>query len=147
MINALIKSTAWPDSVFILTYDEGGGLYDHVPPIKVPAPDNVPPQTQNVPFTVLPGDFTDSGFRVPFVMVSPWVKPNYVSHVNTDTTSILKLIEARFHLSPLTGRDGSAAISDLTDFFDFSTPHLLTPPPLPAQPTNGTCDKTKESGP
>lgn len=147
MINALIKSTAWPDSVFILAFDEGGGLYDHVPPITLPAPDSQPPDTQNVPFTVMPGDFTQSGFRVPFVMVSPWVKPNYVSHVQTDYTAILKLIETRFHLPALTARDGSAAVSDLSDFFDFSTPHLLTPPALPAQPTNGTCDPKQESGP
>ncbi len=147
MINALMKSSAWPDSAFILAFDEGGGLYDHVPPITLPKPDDQPPDTQNVPFTVLPGDFTQSGFRVPFVMVSPWVKPNFVSHVNTDTTSILKFIETRFQLPPLTQRDGSSAVSDLADFFDFSTPHLLTPPPLPAQPTNGVCDKTKESGP
>ena len=147
MINALMKSSAWPDSVFILAFDEGGGLYDHVPPIPLPAPDSQPPDTKNVPFTVLPGDFTNSGFRVPFVMVSPWVIPNYVSHVKTDTTSILKLIETRFNLPPLTQRDGSSAVSDLSDFFDFSSPHLLTPPTLPAQPTNGTCNMKLESGP
>jgi phospholipase C len=133
--------------VFILAFDEGGGLYDHVPPIPLPAPDSQPPDSQNVPFTVLPGDFTNSGFRVPFVVVSPWVIPNYVSHVKTDTTSILKFIETRFNLPPLTQRDGSSAVSDLSDFFDFSTPHLLTPPTLPTQPTNGTCDASKESGP
>ena len=146
MMNALMKSTAWPDSVFILTFDEGGGLFDHVVPMKVPLPDNVQPFTSNVPFSVEPGDFTDSGFRVPFIVVSPWVKPSFVSHVKTDLTSILKFIELRYQLSPLTKRDGSSAISDLTDFFDFTTPHLLTPPVLPAQPTNGVCDKTKETG-
>ena len=145
MINALINSTAWPDSVFIVTHDEGGGLYDHVPPIALPAPDSQPPDTTNVPFQVLPGNFQNSGFRVPFVVVSPWVIPNFVSHTASDTTSILKFIETRFNLSPLTARD--AAVSDLSDFFDFSTPHLLIPPPLPTQPTNGTCDPTKESGP
>ncbi|HEY6250929.1 MAG TPA: alkaline phosphatase family protein [Candidatus Angelobacter sp.] len=144
MINKLMASSAWPDSVFVLAFDEGGGLYDHVPPIKLPAPDSQPPDTKNVPFTVLPGDFTDSGFRVPFVVVSPWVKPNYVSHVATDTTSILKLIEARFQLPPLTLRDG--AVSDLSDFFDFSSPHLLTPPALPTQPTNGACKPSLETG-
>lgn len=147
MINSLISSTAWPDSVFILTYDEGGGLYDHVPPIALPAPDTQQPDTTNVPFQVLPGNFLNSGFRVPFVMVSPWVIPNFVSHKTSDTTSILKFIETRFNLPPLTLRDGSPAVSDLTDFFDFSTPHLLNPAPLPAQPTSGTCDPTKESGP
>ena len=145
MINTLISSTAWPDSAFILTYDEGGGLFDHVPPIALPAPDSQPPDTTNVPFKVLPGNFQNSGFRVPFVMVSPWVIPNHVSHVQTDTTSILKFIETRFNLPALTARD--AAVSDLTDFFDFSTPHLLTlPQPLPAQPTNGTCKQSIESG-
>lgn len=147
MVNALIKSSAWPDSAFILAFDEGGGLYDHVPPITLPAPDSQPPDTQNVPFTVTPGDFTQSGFRVPFVMVSPWVMPNFVSHKTSDTTSILKFIETRFQLPPLTARDGSSAVSDLTDFFDFSMPHLLTPPQLPAQPTTGTCNKMLESGP
>ncbi|HLJ30473.1 MAG TPA: alkaline phosphatase family protein [Candidatus Angelobacter sp.] len=147
MINALIASSAWPDSAFILTFDEGGGLYDHVPPIALPAPDSQPPDTQNVPFTVLPGDFTNSGFRVPFVMVSPWVIPNFVSHKSSDTTSILKFIETRFNLPPLTLRDGSAAVSDLTDFFNFSSPQLLTVPPLPQQPTNGACKPSLETGP
>lgn len=155
MINTLMSSSAWPDSVFILTFDEGGGLYDHVPPIALVPPDSQPPQTSNVPFKVLPGDFSNSGFRVPFVMVSPWVKPNYVSHVKTDTTSILKFIETRFNLPNLTARDGSTAanvppgvnpVSDLTDFFDFSAPHLLTPPTLPTQPTNGTCNPALETG-
>lgn len=156
MINTLMASSAWPDSVFILAFDEGGGLYDHVPPIKVIAPDTQQPQSANVPFKVLPGDFTDSGFRVPFVVVSPWVKPNYVSHVLSDTTSILKFIETRFNLPNLTARDGSTAVnvppgtnpvSDLTDFFDFSSPHLLTPPTLPTQPTTGACSPSMETGP
>ena len=148
MINALIASTAWPDSVFLLTYDEGGGLYDHVPPIALPAPDSQPPDTQNVPFTVLPGNFQNSGFRVPFVVVSPWVIPHYVSHVTSDTTAILKFIETRFNLPPLTLRDGSSAVSNLSDFFDFSAPQLLNlPQPLPAQPTSGTCEPSLETGP
>ncbi|HEY6348931.1 MAG TPA: alkaline phosphatase family protein [Candidatus Angelobacter sp.] len=156
MINKLMSSNAWPDSVFILAFDEGGGLYDHVPPIPLVAPDAQPPDTKNVPFTVLPGDFTNSGFRVPFVVVSPWVIPNHVSHVKTDTTSILKFIETRFNLPALTARDGSTAsnvppgtfpVSDLSDFFDFSSPHLLTPPALPTQPTNGTCKPSLETGP
>ena len=148
MINALIGSNAWPDSVFILTFDEGGGLYDHVPPIALPAPDSVQPFTSNVPFKVLPGDFTNSGFRVPFVVISPWVIPHFVSHVPSDTTSILKFIETRFNMKPLTLRDGSSAVSDLSDFFDFSSPQLLTlPQALPTQLTNGKCSPSLETGP
>ncbi len=104
-----MNSPAWHDSVFILAYDEGGGLDDHVPPFTVVAPDDNPPQLKPGD---LPGDFTLSGFRVPMIVVSPWVKPHFVSHTNRDLTSILKLIETRFSLPPLTRRD--AAADDMT---------------------------------
>jgi phospholipase C len=143
IIDALMASTAWHDSAFILAYDEGGGLYDHVPPYTVVPPDNIPPQLGPGD---LPGDFTLSGFRVPLIVVSPWVKPHFVSHVNRETTSILKLIETRFGLAPLTARD--AAADDMTEFFDFiNPPTWLTPPPLPAQPTNGVDNQSKEAPP
>jgi phospholipase C len=141
-IDALQNSSAWGSSVFILTYDEGGGTYDHVPPFKVAAPDDYPPILSP---TNQPGDFTDSGFRVPFIIVSPWVKPGFVSHVNRETTSILKFIETRFSLAPLTRRD--AAADDMTEFFDFTSAPRLALPALPAQPTNGTCDFTIEAKP
>jgi phospholipase C len=142
IIDAVMKSPAWPSTVFILTYDEGGAIYDHVPPITVPAPDNIAPILKP---NDRPGDFTLSGFRVPFIVISPWVKKNYVSHVPRDYTSILKLIETRFALPPLTARD--AAADPLLDFFDFTTASWLTPPPLPDQPTTGACDNTLETGP
>ncbi len=143
IIDALMKSPAWSSSIFILAYDEGGGLYDHVPPFTVVAPDDTPPQLGP---TDLPGDFTLSGFRVPIVVISPYVKPNFVSHTNRELTSILKLIETRFSLPALTRRD--AAADDMTEFFDFvNPPALLTPPTLPAQPTNGVDDPTQEAPP
>ncbi len=143
IIDALMASPAWHDSVFILGFDEGGGLYDHVPPFTVAAPDATPPALQPGD---LPGDFTLSGFRVPLVVISPWVKPHFVSHTNRELTSILKLIETRFGLTPLTARD--AAADDMTEFFDFvDPPAFLTPPPLPAQPTTGVNDPTKEAPP
>jgi phospholipase C len=142
IIDALQKSSAWGSSVFILTYDEGGGLYDHVPPFKVVAPDDYAPMLTS---TNQPGDFTDSGFRIPFIMVSPWVKPNFVSHVNRETTSILKLIETRFNLPSLTRRDQAA--DDLTEFFDFVNPPRLAIPKLPVQPTNGIDDQKIEAIP
>jgi phospholipase C len=131
IIRALMNSAAWPSSVFILSHDEGGGLYDHVAPYPVPAPDDTLPLRTS-------GDggkydnFTYSGFRVPLLVISPWVKPHFVSHTQREFTSILKLIETRFNLQPLTARD--AAADDMTEFFDFSTPHLLAPPELPVQP-------------
>lgn len=143
IIDALMASPAWHDSVFILAYDEGGGLYDHVPPFTVTAPDATPPNLQPGD---LPGDFTLSGFRVPLIVISPWVKPHFVSHTNRELTSILKLIETRFGLPPLTARD--AAADDMTEFFDFADPPtFLTPPPLPTQPTDGVNDPSKEAPP
>ena len=140
IINALINSAAWPDSAFILTYDEGGGTFDHVGPILVTPPDDITPTdlTQND----IPGLFNVTGSRVPVVVVSPWSKPQTVIHLQTDFTSILKLVEERFNVPPLTQRD--ATIPDMADpvngFFDFSFPHLLQVPPLPTQPTDGLCD-------
>jgi phospholipase C len=92
------------------------------------------------------GDFTLSGSRVPLMVVSPFVKPHFVSHTNRELTSILKLIETRFNLPALTRRD--AAADDMTEFFDFiNPPAFLTPPPLPAQPTTGLDDLSKEAPP
>ncbi len=147
IINALMKSTAWPSSVFVLSYDEGGGLYDHVPPFQVPPPDNIAPllSPPSAPGDNFPGRFNLSGFRLPVLVLSPWVKPHFVSHKPRELTSILKLIESINSVPPLTQRDAQA--DDMTEFFDFSKPALLTPPPLPAQPTNGVCDKTIEAGP
>jgi phospholipase C len=143
IIDALMNSPAWHDSIFILAYDEGGGLYDHVPPFTVVPPDNIPPQLGP---NDLPGDFTLSGFRVPLMVISPFVKPHFVSHTNRELTSILKLVETRFNLPPLSARD--AAADDMTEFFDFiNPPAFLTPPPLPAQPVTGLDDITKQAPP
>jgi phospholipase C len=144
LIDALMNSPAWHDSVFILSYDEGGGLYDHVPPFTVVPPDDIPPQLG--PNDATGDNFNLSGFRVPVIVVSPFVKAHFVSHVNRDTTSILKLIETRFNLPALTRRD--AAGDDMTEFFDFVNPPVfLTPPALPVQPTNGLDDPSKEAPP
>jgi phospholipase C len=149
IIDALMNSTAWQSSIFILTYDEGGGLFDHVPPFTVPAPDNIAPilcPNSNCPNeTDIKGDFTLSGQRLPLIVVSPWVDPNHVSHTNMEMTSILKLIERRFGVPSLTSRDATAP--DMTEFFDFSAPAWLTPPPLPEQPTNGACSFSLEEDP
>jgi len=106
------------------------------------APDTIAPMLQSGD---KPGDFAHSGFRVPMVVVSSWVKPHYVSHTWRDYTSILRLIEVRFNVAPLTARD--AAADDMMEFFNFSSQSWSTPPSLPAQPTNGTCDTTLERAP
>ncbi len=140
IVNALLQSPAWQSSVFIISHDDPGGFYDHVPPYSVPAPDNVAPIFTVTPS--LPGDFSLSGLRLPLLVISPWVKPHFVSHIPREFTSILKLIEVRFGLPSLTARD--AAADDMTEFFDFSRPAWLVPPQLPPQPTTGACDWERE---
>ncbi len=134
IVNALMASPNWTSSAFILTYDEHGGFYDHVAPPAAPAPDNIPPMLK-------PGDtpvgFTQYGVRVPFVVVSPFSKPHFVSHDVSDHTSILRFIERRYHLAPLTRRDAQA--NTLLEYFDFAHPHFDKPPVLPA----ATIDQAK----
>jgi phospholipase C len=119
-VKALTESPNWSSSAFILTYDEHGGYADHVPPPAAVPPDDMPPMLR-------PGDtpakFDQLGVRVPTLVVSPWAKRHFVSHTVYDHTSILKLIETRFGLPPLTRRD--AAADPMLDLFDFS--HVSTP--------------------
>jgi phospholipase C len=142
IIGALMASPSWKSSVFILAYDEGGGMHDHVIPANMTQPDGYAPAIAS---TDQPGIFNQAGFRVPFVVVSPWTVPHLVSHLNRDHTSFLKLIETRFSLPPLTARDDAA--DNMTEFFNFQSPSWMTPPTLPVQPTNGVCDLTLEKAP
>jgi phospholipase C len=142
ILNQLLSSNSWASSVFILTYDEGGGSYDHVAPATAIKPDGFAPMLQRGD---QPGKFDHTGFRIPMIVVSPWVKPHYVSHTWRDLTSILRLIEVRFNVASLTARDANA--DDMIEFFDFSNAYWLHPPQLPPQPTGGTCDYNKEKAP
>jgi len=142
LINGLMTSTSWKDSAFILTFDEFGGLYDHVSPQPAVSPDGIQP-VDLLPLdvcTLTTGptcDFVYTGYRVPLIVVSPYTKKNYVSHSVADLTAILKLIETRFNVPALTKRD--AAQIDMTEFFDFVNPPWMTPPSPPAQVTSGAC--------
>ncbi|HEX6504289.1 MAG TPA: alkaline phosphatase family protein [Terriglobales bacterium] len=143
VISALMQSAYWKDTVFILTFDEAGGFYDHVPPQPAVSPDGILPMDLNPGdvCTVAQGpdcDFNHTGFRVPLIVISPFTKKNYVSHTVADSTAMLKLIETRFQLPSLTKRD--AAQMDMTEFFDFKNPPWKTPPRPPAQNTSGLCD-------
>ncbi|MGA9528968.1 MAG: alkaline phosphatase family protein [Terriglobales bacterium] len=156
LINAVMYGKSWSNSVLIFTFDEGGGLYDHVtPPTDVPSPDGIQPVdictsasdprcsfaslTHSSPPYDPPGDFTRYGFRVPLVVISPFTKPGYVSHVTTDYTAWLKFVEERFSLQPLNARDGWSGTSDMSDFFDFANPPLTTPPQNPPSDGAGDC--------
>ncbi|MGZ6093719.1 MAG: phospholipase C [Polyangiales bacterium] len=107
----------WQKTVFIVTYDEHGGFYDHVAPPPACEPDgDVPPDYK----------YDRLGFRVPMLVISPWSRPGYVSHYVTDHTSITRFIENRFDLPAMTNRDANAW--PMLDYFDFDKPSFSTPP-------------------
>jgi phospholipase C len=93
IINEIQKSFIWDDAVIIVTYAGNGGFWDHV----------APPKT----------DRWGPGTRVPAIIISPFAKRHFVDHTTYDTTSILKLIETRWGLTPLGNRDAAAA--DMTN--------------------------------
>jgi acid phosphatase len=98
LINAVRNGPQWKDSAIIITYDEGGGFWDHVAPPG--------------------GDRWGPGSRVPTIVISPFAKAGVVDHTVYDTTSITALIEHRWGLAALGTRDAVAA--DLTNAFDFT---------------------------
>jgi phospholipase C len=138
LLTSLMKSASWKDSVFIQTYDEGGGFYDHVPPMTEVNPDGIAAILGPNDFSGI-DNFTLSGFRVPMFVASPFSKKNFVSHTPMDFTAALKLIETRFNLPALTARD--AAMPDMTEFFDFTTNTgpWATPPTPPVQKLTLPC--------
>ncbi len=93
LIKQIEDSPLWHDTMIIVTYDENGGLWDHVAPPKK--------------------DRWGPGVRVPTLIISPFAKRGFIDHTEYDTTSILKLIETRYGLSPLSARD--AAAPDMTN--------------------------------
>ncbi len=143
VVNAVINGPAWDRTLLLLTYDEHGGYYDHVPPPRAIAPDSIPP---DVPAGESAYDgFGRYGFRVPFALVSPWARRHFVSHEVYDHTSILKLVETKWNLPALTYRDANAAA--MLDMLDLCEPSFATPPPLArplavADPSSLSCSAT-----
>jgi phospholipase C len=135
-LQELMESEAWKTSAFFLTYDEGGGFFDHVAPPEACIPDSIAPKLEN---TSYPGRYDRLGIRVPFVLISPFAKHHYVSHTTYDHTSILKFIETKFNLPALTARDANA--NDMSDLFDFAHPDFKTKPDFSLATVSGDCDK------
>ncbi len=100
LVSAVQNSPYWGDTAIIITYDEHGGRWDHVPP---PVEDRWGP-----------------GIRVPAIVISPFARKHFVDHTQYETVSILKLIEERWGLPPLSDRDADAG--DLLTAFDFANP-------------------------
>jgi len=107
---AVIASPNWPSTVLVITFDEWGGFFDHVPPPR--AVDANPQAVQR-------------GFRVPCLVISPFARRRHIAHTVFDHTSVLRMIEWRWGLRPLNGRDRAA--NNLAAALDFSRRRLQAP--------------------
>lgn len=135
IVQAVLSSPQWPTTALFITYDEHGGLYDHVQPPPACLPDEYLPDPT---LTLEPGTFDRLGFRVPMIVVSPYAKRHYVSHIDHSHTSLLRFLEAKFSLPAFTARDANS--DALFDMFDFGAQNLdaaafAEPPVDPAQIT------------
>ena len=112
-LNAVMQGPEWNSTVVFLTWDDFGGFYDHVPPPQL--------------------DVFGLGPRVPLLIISPFAKAGYISHTVSEHSSVLKFVETRYQLPPLTSRDDMA--SDMLDSFDFTqqpqSPLILQPRQCP----------------
>jgi phospholipase C len=126
---AVTRSPAWPRTVLVFNYDEWGGFFDHVPPTAAPIPDA----------DALAGNADGlRGFRVPSLIVSPFAPREQVSSTVFDHTSVLRMIEWRWALDPLTVRDRTA--NNLAEALDFTATDLDAPRvPVPAGPFGAPC--------
>ena len=142
LVDALMKSPQWGKLALFITFDEHGGIYDHVPPPKACAPDDRPTIDRNGGH--VDGAFDRLGMRVPFLVVSPYAKRGFVGHGTYDHTSIVRFIQAKHRLPALTARDANALVP--TEFFDFQAPPNLAIPELPEAPLDPAekayCEKT-----
>ncbi|MEA2340555.1 MAG: phospholipase, partial [Solirubrobacteraceae bacterium] len=125
---AVTTSPNWPRTVLIFNFDEWGGFYDHVPPTAAP-----------IPAADAAAGSKDGlrGFRVPCLMVSPLARRGRVSSRVYDHTSILRMIERRWGLAPLSVRDGTANDigAELT-----ASPNVRAPAyDVPPGPFGGPC--------
>jgi phospholipase C len=85
LINAIMRSDAWKDTLVVLTWDDYGGFYDHVPPVRL--------------------DDEGLGIRVPTLIISPYAKPGLVDSTTYEFSSVLRFIEDNWGLRTLTRRD------------------------------------------
>jgi phospholipase C len=109
LVNAIGKSPYWGSTAIFVFWDDYGGWYDHVPPPLA--------------------DYDGLGIRVPLIVISPYAKKGYVSHIQYEHGSMLKFVEQRFNLAALSATDRRAN-SPAGDCFDFSqAPRAFSPIP------------------
>jgi phospholipase C len=126
IVNAIGKSPFWNSTVIFIAWDDWGGWYDHVDPPKV--------------------DAMGPGFRVPVIVVSPYARPGYISHVNHEASGFIAFIEHNFDLGSLGARDaGTDAFGDCFDFTKkpsafFTVPTRVSPDRLVREKYSGPPD-------
>jgi len=117
VVNAIGTSPYWLNTTIIITWDDWGGWYDHVPPKVINDGKSW-------------GSGYVYGFRVPMIVISPYIQPGYISHVTHDFGSILKYVETNYNLPSLGFADDYA--DDLSDFFHLTSSPIvfqsITPP-------------------
>jgi len=134
--HAVANGPGWPKTLFVVNYDEWGGFFDHVAPPRATAPNTVDPD--------LVAGKALLGLRVPTVVASPFTgsengKPR-VKRFTFDHTSILKLIEWRWGLPPLTARDASNDVENFARVLKLGHPTNDVPVlPLPIAPPPSPC--------
>nr|WP_241779740.1 alkaline phosphatase family protein [Streptomyces natalensis] len=131
--NALRTGPDWDKTLLVITYDEHGGCYDHVPP-----PAGATPPDQSAGEAGF--DFTRFGVRVPTVLDSPLIAPGTVFRVPDDSvpldhTSVLKTIQQRWSVNPLTARDAAApGIGEVAGITGLDSGLLAAALPLELEP-------------
>jgi phospholipase C len=123
---AIRRSPLWNNSALIITYDEHGGFYDHVPPPVAASPEDKSLDDDNNRNGF---DFRQLGVRVPAIVISPWIRRGTIDDTNYDHSAIPALIARLFGLQTLTKRD--AAASDLRKLFALRDPRDDAPEVLP----------------
>jgi len=140
---AVSPGPAWDSTVLVINFDEWGGFFDHVAPPLAPIPDA----------DRLVGSDGRIGFRTPAVVISPFSRRAHVSHHQFDHTSVLRMIEWRWGLEPLTVRDQTA--NNLALALDLEHPERHAPQYLvptvtgaacPAQTTIATTSRIESGG-
>jgi phospholipase C len=120
---AVTAGPGWKNTLLIVNRDEWGGFYDTVVPPRVIAPNDVDPDLVN-------GDAL-LGCRVPVFLVSPFTVGTpatpRINSLQYDHTSVLKLIEWRYNLPPLTTRDASDQVANLALALNFAAPNYTVP--------------------
>ncbi len=135
------NSPHWEKSLLIITWDEHGGFYDHVPPPPAVSPGDTPGDPDNNTHGF---NFTQLGVRVPAVVVSPLIERGVIDHTEYEHSSIPATVERLFGLDPMTQRDAQA--NDVTHLLGRETPRPDAPTALPVPAFSGwRCEDDPEA--